>query len=195
MEPEPMWGQIAAAFCLVGYISYFISMRRCKKIRPERNSWIIWTALGVTSGLSYWQVGAEATLWVAIMDAVCPFVILMFILKNGREKWSKGDIAQLLVTCAALIWLAVTNSPAVALVICLAVDWAGALPTIRKTTTDRRSESLLSWSVTTLGYTLNLFAIDKWNWEIVIYPFSDFLMCGVMTYLLLPNFRTRRPLP
>tara|TARA_B100001964_G_scaffold57537_1_gene65122 strand:+ start:44756 stop:44989 length:234 start_codon:yes stop_codon:yes gene_type:complete len=75
----------------------------------------------------------------------------------------------------------------------LSVDFAGAMPTIRKAYHAPESEDRVAWILFISGNTLNLFAIETWSFAIAVYPVYMFLASGTIAALVLrPKLGTHR---
>jgi hypothetical protein len=85
------------------------------------------------------------------------------------------------------------NSSIVALVTTLFVDFAGALPTIRKAYRAPETEDRVAWALFISGNTVNLFAVEAWSFAIAVYPVYMFLASGTIAALVLrPRLGTNR---
>ncbi len=182
------FGMVAGVISLAAFIPYIISILR-GKTKPNRASWWIWTVVGLMLASSYSASGAKDTIWVAISYVIGPFITALLALKFGEGGWTRFDRA--CIGCAAMsgaLWF-IFDSPLLALFINITIDCAGALPTIRKTYKKPEDEDRIAWILFFLGNTLNLFAIEKWNFAIATYPIYLFIGCGIITFLVL--FRRR----
>jgi hypothetical protein len=83
-----------------------------------------------------------------------------------------------------LILWGVYRSPSLALGINIGIDFLGALPTIRKSFRHPEGEDILAWSLFAVANLLNLLAIDRWRWEIIVYPIYMFLICSTICSIL-----------
>jgi hypothetical protein len=77
------------------------------------------------------------------------------------------------------------DSALIALLMSLSVDFAGALPTIRKAYQEPETEDRIAWSLFLSGNCINLMAIDRWMFKIVIYPAYMVLASGLIALLVL----------
>ncbi|MDO8519474.1 MAG: hypothetical protein Q7T11_04865, partial [Deltaproteobacteria bacterium] len=85
-----------------------------------------------------------------------------------------------------LLWW-VFNSPLPALYLSMAIDFVGALPTLKKSYLDPQSEDRLTWILFWAANTLNLFAIQQWTLAMAAYPLYLFFISGAILFLLLKN--------
>ena len=181
-------GMVAGILTLLSFIPYIISILR-KKTRPNRASWFIWTVVGFMCGASYYSAGASHTICVPVSYMIGPFFTAILSLKYGEGGWTRFDRGCLLVAGASLGLWWVFNSPLVALVINLIIDFMGALPTIRKSYYEPEKEDKTAWAMGFMGNTANLFAVERWSFAIAVYPVYMFIGCGIITALIF--FRPR----
>jgi hypothetical protein len=68
-----------------------------------------------------------------------------------------------------LIW-AISGSAITALILTMAADFIGALPTMRKLLQDPGSESRTAWMIIIASNVVNVLAIETWTLEIALFP-------------------------
>lgn len=183
-------GWVAGILSFAAYGPYWWSIFKTrnlpieKRVRPNRATWGVWAFVSIILLGSYWSVGANRTLGVPIVYAVCGLITFLISLKYGEGGWTKFDRYCLAVAAgSALLWW-LSGSPLVALLANLGVDLAGAVPTFRKAWVDPASEDHTAWSLFFAGNTANLFALEKWTFVIAIYPAYMFVACGAITLML-----------
>ncbi|MDP6609103.1 MAG: hypothetical protein QF463_08560 [Vicinamibacterales bacterium] len=184
-------GRLAGLLSLAAFVPYIVAILR-GQTRPNRATWWIWTTNGLVLGASYYSSGAENTIWVPVSYVVGPMLTALLSLRYGEGSWSAFDRTCLAGagTGLALWWW--FNSPEVALVMALAVDFAGALPTIRKAYRAPETEDRTAWALFIAGNTVNLLAVEAWRFAIAVYAVYMFLASGTIALLVLKP-RTRRP--
>jgi hypothetical protein len=176
-------GAIAGVFALVGFIPYWWAIWQ-GKTRPNRATWWIWSIVGIAIALSYRSAGADATIWVPITYVIGPLVTSLLGIKFGEGGWTKLDrICLVGVGIGSILW-GVCRSPTLALGINIAIDFLGAIPTIHKSFRHPDSEDKLAWGLFTIANALNMLAIDRWRWQIAIYPIYMFLLCATISIFL-----------
>jgi hypothetical protein len=184
-------GRVAGIFSLAAFIPYILSTIRAET-KPNRATWLIWTLVGALLAASYYASGARHTIWVPISYVVGPLVIALISLKYGVGGWTPFDRGCLLAAGASLLPWWIFNSPLVALCLNLAIDFFGALPTIRKAYHSPESEDLTAWILFLLGNTLNLAAIERWQFSLFIYPIYLFVLSGLITTLIVARRSTHQ---
>jgi len=177
-------GKIAGALSFSAFIPYIVSTLRGIN-RPNRATWIIWTAVGISILLSYSAAGAKETVWVAAANLAAFGLVLILSFKYGEGGWNLFDAVCLggAAFGFALWWW--FQSPLPTLYSGIFVDLIGALPTLRKSYYDPKSEDLLAWVLFFVANALNLLAIREWNLAIASYPvYMSFITFLVMAILL-----------
>jgi hypothetical protein len=176
-------GEVAGVVALGGFAPYVVSIVRRRTV-PERATWWIWTLVGAMLCASYYAAGARGSIWVPVGYVVGPLVTAILALRYGEGGWSRFDRACLAGSALSLaLWL-VSGSPMVALVANVAVDFSGALPTLRKTYLEPWSESAASWAIFLVANALNLAALDGWSVETALYPLYLFGVSLAMVALI-----------
>lgn len=184
-------GVIAGICALAGCIPYWWAIIQ-RKTRPNRATWLIWLVVGTIIALSYQSAGAASTIWVPITYILGPLVTSVLGIKFGEGGWTKFDRLCLLSAAVSLLFWKLSDSPDLTLVINIGIDLLGALPTIRKSYYQPEGEDLLAWGLFTVANTLNILAIDRWLWQITIYPLYMSLLSGIIFYLLWQGRRKQR---
>lgn len=180
---QPLVGQIAGAISLLGFIPYAVAVLR-RRARPNRATWIIWTAVGGLLFASYRSGADGAPCWVPLSDALGPAIIAALSLRFGEGGFSRFDRGCLALAALSIAGWAVTGSASVALAINLTIDLLGALPTMRKAYADPASESPLTWQLFFGANALNLVALERWSLASAGYPLYIVAVSGMINVLL-----------
>ncbi len=127
---KAIFGLIAGAISVVCFIPYIITTIK-GTTRPNIATWSTWLILSVVISASY-SAGAINTLWVPLCSVIGQSVIVFLALKKGEGCWSNFDKICLFFVGITLASWWHFNSPMIALVMSLIVDFFGILPTIKK---------------------------------------------------------------
>ncbi|MBV6624110.1 MAG: hypothetical protein KI793_14420 [Rivularia sp. (in: Bacteria)] len=177
-------GIIAGLLSLLGFIPYVVAIQQ-KKTQPNKATWCIWAIVGIILCTSYYLSGAINTIWVPLALAIGHVVIAILAFIYGKGSWNSFDKTCILGAAISLVLWWHYKSPLIALSINIAIDFLGALPTIRKSYREPETEDLLSWIIFLLAHTLNLIAIKQWSLSILAYPVYLFLTVATIVILLL----------
>ena len=183
MEPRAIVGLAAGLLALTAYFPYVINALSGKN-RPNRATWLIWNILGLVLLGSYYSVGATDTIWIPLFNQLGFLAVLLVSLKHGEGGWDGIDRWCLGGAALGLASWAAFNSPLAALLISIAVDLFGAVPTLKKAYEDPEHEDRLAWIIFLAANTLNLFAVSQWTLGIASYPVYLFFLCLAMVIIL-----------
>ena len=161
---------MAGVIELCAFIPYVISIVR-GKTRPHRGSWFIWSLVGFVLFVSYYNAGAEETIWVPLIMFLGPLVVLLLSYRYGVGGWEDPlDRYCLVGALLGVICLIVFSTPLIALSVAVLTDIFAAIPTVKKSIYDPASENALAWSLAFIANALNIAAIKEWSIEIAGYP-------------------------
>lgn len=180
-------GKLAGLLSFAAFILYYISIVQGRS-RPNRVTWIILTVVGILILASYYASGARNTLWIPVAYTIGPLIVALLALKYGEGGASRLDSFCLIGCVVSIILWIVTDSPLVTLLINIGIDFLGMVPTLVKSFVDPWSEDLLAWSVTVFSNFLNIVAIERWEFSIVVYPIYMVLVNGFVVLFLLKKF-------
>ena len=180
-------GAVAGIVALIAYIPYFVAILR-RQTKPNRATWWIWAIVDGLALESYQAVGATNTLWVPAVFFFGSLVVALMSLRYGEKGWHKLDKWCLGLASVSIVVRFVFKEPFFALCLNLFILMLGALPTIRKSWTDPAGEDKLAWTLFLVCCIINMFAIDKWNFEkagLPIYALVTDII--IVVFLLLPR--------
>ena len=177
-------GVLAGCVSAFAFFPYLISILK-GKTKPNIVTWWIWSFLGVLLFFSYKAGGAKETLFVPMVYMITPLATAILSLKYGTKGWTKFDIYCLVgAFISTIIWF-ISGSPTIALVLYLIIDLFGLLPTIKKTFYHPEQEDKLAWFLMVIANFLNILAIEKMEFSILIYPLYLFISgCIILTLTL-----------
>ena len=175
-----IFGVIAGILSFSAYLFYIVAIIK-GTTKPSRATWFIWAFIGLVLAISYKASGAEDTIWVPISEAIAPTIIALLSIKYGVGGTDKVDVLAFTGSVFSLILWWIFNSPVIALVSNLAIDFFAALPTVKKSWTNPEEENRFAWTITTIANVFNIFAIDKFIFAIIIYPLYTIIIDGIVT--------------
>lgn len=178
-------GFIAGVIAFVAYVVYVISILR-GKTKPNRATWWIWAFMGLILALSYKFSGAENTVWVPYVEFLGPFIIALLSVKYGEGGLEdKTDLLCMFGAIISIILWAIFKNPVIALVTNLAVDSFAVIPTIRKSYLRPETEDFWAWFGTGFADGLNMFAVERFTFAILVYPIYMLLSDLIIILILL----------
>lgn len=191
IDIQQMLGILAGIISFGAYLIYIRSIIKGES-KPNRATWFIWTFMGLVLAVSYYFSGARNTIWAPIVEFIGPLLISLLAIKYGEG--GLRDKTDLLCLGGAFIsivlWL-IFDSPVLALVINLAIDAFALIPTIKKSFLRPQGENFWAWLGTGVGDTVNLFAIEKATFGVVVYPvwmlIQDLVIIGILFKVKIKN--------
>lgn len=163
-------GIIAGVIALLAYIIYIISILRGGS-KPNRATWWIWSFMGLVLAVSYYFSGAENTIWVPIVEFIGPFSIAILSLKYGEGGLeNKTDLYCIFGALLSIALWIIFDNAIIALVTNLFTDTFAIVPTIKKSYNKPEGEDFSAWFGTGLADTMNLFAVERGTFGILVYP-------------------------
>jgi len=183
-------GIVAGIIAFIAYIVYIKAILKGES-KPNRATWFIWTFVGLVLATSYYFSGAHNTIWVPFMEFLGPLTIAILSIKYGEGGVrSKLDLVCFVGAIISLILWFAFNSPVVALVTNLVIDVFALIPTIKKSYLRPEGEDFWAWFGTGTADTINLFAIEKLTFGVMVYPIY-MLVLDLIIIILLARGRIR----
>jgi hypothetical protein len=177
-------GLIAGLLSILCFVPYIISILQ-GKTKPNRATWWIWVVLSTVISISYYQSGATNTIWLPVFGGIGQLIIALLSLKYGVGGWTSFDRFCLIGVGISLVLWRQFDSPLIALLCNLFIDCLGALPTLKKSYYEPETENLTTWSLYLTGSTVNLFAIERFSFALLVFPIYIFSINAAIVILLL----------
>jgi hypothetical protein len=178
-------GIIAGVIAFLAYVIYIISIFR-RKSKPNRATWWIWSFMGLVLAISYHSSGASNTIWVPYVEFLGPFIIALLSIKYGEGSLkNKTDLWCLLGAIFSVILWIIFDNPVIALVTNLAIDSFAIIPTIKKSYLRPEGEDFWAWFGTGIADSLNLFAVERFSFAILLYPIYMLVSDLIIIFILL----------
>ena len=181
---KAIFGLTAAVVSIFCYIPYIITTIK-GTTRPNIATWSTWMLLSIVVTASSFASGAFNTLWVPLCGVIGQGAIACLAIKYGKGNWSKFDLVCLFFVGLGLAFWWHFNSPIMALVMAIAVDLVGVLPTFKKSYKDPESENLLTWVLYLVSSVFLILSVETWTWSIGMFPIYLFGVNFVIVLLLL----------
>ena len=157
--------------------------------KPNIASWITWTILTAIATIA--EIAAhEYTTAIFTSSAVLETSLVVVLgLKYGYAKYSRFDVICQIGALSgfALWWL--FNSPALAVIAAVTIDFIGALPTIRHSWLMPSEETWPTYALAGLGGLFAIFALTAYNWTSLTYAVYIVLINLVLSIILIGRGR------
>lgn len=167
-------GILAGLLAIISYIPYTKDILN-RKAKPERASWLIWSALASIAFFSQLSKGATQSLWFTGLDSIGAFVTFGLAIKFGLGGLKRRDIVALIIAGLGLVIWYFTHNAVYALFITMGIDAVGASLTVWKTFEHPDTETYAMWVIICFASALAIVSVGKFNLTLMAYPFYIFL--------------------
>jgi len=178
-----VFGQISGVLSFLSFVIYGISTL-VGRTKPNRMTWWALACVNTALAFSYFFAGARDTVWIAVSYAAGSLIIAILSIWHGEGGWEKLERLCIVAVLVNLFIWWISHSAVIALVCNIAVDFFSLLPTIKKAHLNPRSESKSSWILEAGSSLINLFAVERYSFAIIIYPMYLFLANTFIAALL-----------
>ncbi len=174
-------GACLAAYSLVPYIVDIVK----KRTKPNIVSWFTWTVLSSIATAAAFVAHEPKTAGLALAYAVMTVLVVALSLKYGKAKFTLFDgFCQLGAVAGLVLWL-IFNSPTIALVAVVVIDFIGVLPTLRHSWADPAEETWQSFAIGTIAEILILISLTSFNINSLLYPAYLVLADGGVAFVVI----------
>lgn len=176
---------VAVAIRLLGGFSYLRAVIT-GKAQPYPLSWLLW---GITPMITFAAEVSAGVGWrSAVTFALGLTPLLVFIVSMIKNpKWLKLDTLNVVCLLASLggiaLWMA-TDNPLVAIVVAIIADTFSAVPTIRKTIKNPKSEYAPSYMLSVLSMVITMLTITEWTFAVYAFPVYVLTINSFMVLLI-----------
>ena len=121
---------ISTAVVLASVVPYLLDILR-HKTKPNIVSWLTWTMLTGIATAAEIGAGEYVTAIFTGASTIETGLVVLLGLRYGFVKYARFDIVCQLAAIGGIILWQIFNSPEIALLATVAIDFVGALPTLR----------------------------------------------------------------
>lgn len=174
----------AALLAAVSTVPYLIDIVR-RKTKPNIVTWFTWTMLTTIAGSAALAAGEPKTAMLLYGNSFCTGAVVVLGLHYGIAKFSLFDIVcQLAALLGLVLWL-VFNSPTIGIVVPLAIDFVGLLPTVRHSWLKPGEETWQSFLIGVVAPVLTILSLTQYNVASLLFPLYLFLADGVIVAIVI----------
>lgn len=183
-----LFGQLAGIVSLISFLPYIYSTI-WGETKPNRVTWWTWSGVQIILTITFWQSSKNhEAIWVSIGYTFGTLLVAILSIQKGHsDKMDWVSIYGIGITI--MVWL--FAGALSGLITILMIDLWASIPTIKKSKSDPKSESLSSWVIGFIANLLNLLAIQHWNEVSILYPLYLFMLTGTVSYILLSTPRQK----
>jgi hypothetical protein len=187
----PLCGVLAALVGVADTVPYVRDTLR-GITTPHRGTWLIWGVLAVVVCWSQRADGATWSLVMAATQAVLTMGIFVLACRVGEGGLSASELGVLALTGGGVAGWLVADEPLVATACVVVADLVGVALMVPKTYRDPGSETLITFTLASLGGALAAGAVGVWDPALLLYPAYYCLANGAIALLIETRRRALR---
>ncbi len=166
---KEMLGIVAIIMTLVGFVPYIKSIY-AGKTKPHVFSWVIW---GISTFIVFLaQVndkGGAGTWSIGVSGVITLFIAWLAYYRKGDIGITKGDWVCFITALGTIPLWYVTSNPLWAVIILIAVDLVGFIPTFRKAYIKPFEEQLLLFVIMTVRNIISIMALEHYSLTTILF--------------------------
>jgi hypothetical protein len=171
-------GAVAVAAAIIGYVPYIAQVVR-GEVKPHAYSWLIWAVTAAVTYAGQQSDFAGPGAWSnAIVAFACLFIFLL-ALRAGERNITRFDTLCLSGALLTIpLWIA-SETPLWSILFLTVIDIVAFFPTLRKTWIRPQEEGLAPYILSTLNFSVSIFALDNVSFITALYPAALVMMNGI----------------
>jgi hypothetical protein len=163
--------------------------------KPNLVSWITWTILASVVCVAQWMGGQPIAAVFSGSVAIETLSVVLLGLRHGYVRYTSLDVACQVGAGVGLALWWMFDSAAVAVAAMVAIDLAGAIPTIRHAWLSPAEETWSTYALSGVGAIFGFFALTRFNWISVPYVLYVVLINIVFVWVIkFSRHRTNAPI-
>ena len=159
----------ASLLAIVSTVPYLIDIVR-KKTKPNIVSWITWSMLTGIATAATFAAGEFRTALLMFGSTICSLGVVILGIKYGFAKFAKIDVfCQVGALTGLLLWL-LFDSPFLAVIITVVIDFIGMLPTLRHSWLLPAEETWQTFVIGTIAAILTVISLNEFTVMSSLFP-------------------------
>ncbi len=159
-------GAFIVLFCTLPYIIDIVK----GKTKPNIVTWITWTVLiGIGTAALYASGEINAALFLT-GDTLATFAVVIVGLKYGIAKLDRFDMFCMIGAIIGLVLWLVFNSPLIAIIATIVIDFIGTIPTVRHSYLHPQEETYVTFALGIVATIFTLLSLHEYSFSAWVYP-------------------------
>lgn len=179
---------LALLFNLSGASAYIFTTLK-GETKPNRVTWLLWAFIPMIAFSAQLSEGVGKAVLFTFITGLGPFLIFIASFVNKKAYWKVGKFDIFCGSTSVLaitLWI-ITGNGVVALSLSILADFLAGLPTVVKAFNFPKTENGTSFLFATIGATITLLTLDKW--EFSEYGFAVYIFLLTLIIFVLAKFR------
>lgn len=158
--------------------------------KPNLISWITWTLLTGIATAAEIAAHEYVTAIFTGSAGIGTALVVVFGIRHGYVKYTMFDVICQISAIVGIVLWQLFDSPAVGVMASVAIDFIGALPTIRHSWLKPGEETWSTFGLAALGGVFALLALSSYNWISLPYALYIVMINLIIVYVVL--YRTKK---
>jgi hypothetical protein len=184
VEIKNIIGILAISLTFFGYIPYIRDTIK-GKTRPHLYSWFLWATISAIAFALQVSAGAGIGAFVTLAAVIVTYIIFFLGLRNGKKDITLFDTIFLILTLISLVIWLFAKQPVTSIILLTTTEVLIFVPTLRKSWHSPRSETLSSYIMNTVRFTLAIFSLQHYSLVTTLYPLVWLLGNGLLSLVLI----------
>ena len=159
--------------------------------KPHRTTRFVYLIIGLLTTSSLLVSGNTVALAISSVSLLQSIALFILSFRYGVGGWEKTSIICFILALIGVAAWQMTSNPIIGLYAGILADFAGSIPTIRKTIVDPRSEEPRFYAIDAVAGFFNILALPTLSFQAASYPLYLFGINGLITVLALRSKNSR----
>lgn len=175
----------ATILIVIAYVPYIKDILR-NKTKPHAYSWFVSALVTfIAFGLQLSEGAGWGTVPTFIAAAAGFLIFFLTLRQEQRATITKSDTFFFIMSLIAVVLWIIVDQPLLSVIILSCVDILAFIPTFRKSWSKPDQETVSSYAINSLRFTLGTIAVEKYSFVTILYPLSQALADGVFSLFLI----------
>ena len=170
MTLNTVFAVTATIISIISFIPYLRDLR-AHKIKPHLFSWVVWSLMTLIYFFAQVSGGAGIGALTTAITGIMTIYIAIVAFRHSDKIIKRVDWISLAISLIALVSWVATNNPVFAVVLISISDFAGFLPTVRKSYLEPYSETLSLYFMAGIKHILVIFSLQQITLTTSFYTF------------------------
>ena len=175
---------LSSLFTIAATVPYMVEIVQ-GKAKPRVASWFTWTAIQAIGAIAAFSAHqTPAAIYTLFCALECGAIVVLGI-KHGDKKFETLDIVCLSGAIVGLFSLAFLKAPSLAIIVLVATDFLGAIPTLKHAWLKPHEETWVTYALFGIGSGITLLIADFHILTAIAYPMYLLLFDSTVTCIIL----------
>jgi hypothetical protein len=180
MDIKNIFAVLGALIALLCTVPYIIDVLK-RKTKPNIITWIVWTLLVGIGAAALFASHDYNAAWLLVGDTIATFAVVVVGIKYGTAVLDKIDIVFFIGAIVGMILWFVFNSPIIAIIATIGIDFIGTIPTVRHSFRHPEEETYITFALGIVATLFTLLSLSDYRFSAWIYPAYLLLSNGLLT--------------